>query len=102
AVAALGLCGIQIFRKSHFWAFWSSGAAIVIVTALVFTHLYPNVLVSSLDPKWNLTIYNSSASPYSLKVMSVVAILFIPTVLLYQGWTYWILRKRIQKTDLDY
>lgn len=100
AVAALVFCGVFIFRKSHLGAFWASGAAIIFVTALVFTHMYPRVLISSLDEKWSLTIYNSCSSPYTLKVMSVVALFFIPTVLLYQGWTYWVLRKRIEKSDI--
>jgi hypothetical protein len=47
--------------------------------------LYPRVMVSSLDPEWSLTIYNASSTPYTLTVMSVVALIFVPIVLAYQG-----------------
>jgi cytochrome d ubiquinol oxidase subunit II len=60
-------------------------------------------MVSSLDPEWSLTIYNASSTPYTLKVMSVVAGLFVPVVLVYQGWTYWVFRHRITaETRLEY
>lgn len=102
AVVALALCGVSLLRKASLAAFWTSGATIILVGGLVFTHLYPRVLISTLDPRWTLTIYNSSSSPYALKVMSIVALFFIPTTLLYQGWTYWILRKRVEHSDLNY
>jgi cytochrome d ubiquinol oxidase subunit II len=60
-------------------------------------------MVSSLNPDWSLTIYNASSSPYTLKVMSIVALLFVPVVLVYQSWTYWVFRKRIgARTKLEY
>ena len=52
-------------------------------------------MVSSLNPDWSLTIYNASSSEYTLQVMTVVALILVPIVLVYQGWTYWIFRKRI-------
>ncbi len=52
-------------------------------------------MVSSLNADWSLTIYNAASSPYTLKVMSIVAGLLVPVVLVYQAWTYWIFRKRI-------
>jgi cytochrome d ubiquinol oxidase subunit II len=61
----------------------------------IFVLLYPNVMISSLNPAWNLTIENASSTPYTLKIMTVVALIFLPFVLLYQGWSYWIFRKRI-------
>ena len=57
--------------------------------------LFPRVLVSSLNPAWSLTIYNASSSPYTLGVMTIVAVIFTPIVLIYQGWTYWVFRKRV-------
>jgi cytochrome bd ubiquinol oxidase subunit II len=57
--------------------------------------LYPRLMVSSLNPDWSLTIYNASSSPYTLEVMSIVALIFVPVVLLYQGWSYWVFRERI-------
>jgi len=53
-------------------------------------------MVSSLNPEWSLTIYNAAASPYTLRVMTIVALIFVPVVLIYQGWTYWVFRQRIQ------
>ena len=67
-------------------------AAVVI---LLFGSLYPNLVPSTLNPDWSLTIYNASSTPYTLKIMSWAALIFAPLVMLYQGWTYWVFRKRI-------
>jgi cytochrome d ubiquinol oxidase subunit II len=68
-----------------------------------FGGLYPRVMISSLDPAWNLTIANASSSPYTLKIMTIVALIFVPIVLLYQAWTYWIFRKRVSPSQrLEY
>jgi cytochrome d ubiquinol oxidase subunit II len=63
---------------------------------MVFAGLYPRILISTLDPSWSLTIMNAASSPYTLKVMTIVAAIFLPVVLVYQGWTYWIFRKRVE------
>jgi cytochrome d ubiquinol oxidase subunit II len=77
--------------------------AIVFSVATLFMALFPRVMVSSLDPSFSLTIYNASSTPYTLKVMSIVAAVFVPIVLLYQGWTYWVFRHRITaETKLEY
>ena len=60
--------------------------------------MFPRVMISSLNPDWSLTIYNASSSPYTLQVMTIVAACFVPIVLLYQGWTYWVFRKRVSAT----
>jgi cytochrome d ubiquinol oxidase subunit II len=67
-------------------------------------NLFPNVMVSSLDPAaWSLTIYNAASSAYTLRVMSIIALIFIPVVLAYQAWSYYIFRKRITPTStLEY
>ena len=57
--------------------------------------LFPRVLISSLSPEFSLTIYNASSSPYTLQVMTIVALIFVPVVLIYQGHTYWVFRKRL-------
>jgi len=60
-------------------------------------------MVSSLDPEWSQTIYNASSSPYTLKIMSIVAGIFVPVVLAYQAWTYWVFRHRITaESHLEY
>ena len=76
---------------------------IVLSTLTIFMTLYPRVMISSLNPDWSLTIYNASSSTYTLTVMSIVALVFVPIVLAYQGWTYWVFRQRIgRESELEY
>ena len=84
------------------WAFISNGLTIVLFTVAMFWGLFPRVMVSNLNPDWSLTIYNASSSPYTLKVMTVVALTMVPIVLLYQGWTYWVFRQRVSDKHLHY
>jgi cytochrome bd ubiquinol oxidase subunit II len=53
-------------------------------------------MVSSINPAWSLTIYNSSASPAALTVMSIISLIFLPIVLAYEGWSYYVFRKRVK------
>ncbi|MEU0168719.1 cytochrome d ubiquinol oxidase subunit II [Streptomyces iakyrus] len=77
------------------WAFALSGLTIVATVAMLFLTLFPNVMPSTLNPDWSLTVTNASSSPYTLKIMTWCAGIATPVVLLYQGWTYWVFRKRI-------
>lgn len=77
------------------WAFALSGVTIVAAVAMLFLTLFPNVMPSSLNEEWSLTVTNASSSPYTLKIMTWCAGIATPIVLLYQGWTYWVFRKRI-------
>jgi len=77
------------------WAFAGTAVAIGLLTVLLFASLFPDVMPSSLDPAWSLTTENASATPYTLKIMSWVALVFTPLVLMYQGWSYWVFRRRI-------
>jgi cytochrome d ubiquinol oxidase subunit II len=77
------------------WSFALSGVTIAAAVAMLFLTLFPNVMPSSLDPAWSLTVTNASSSPYTLKIMTWCAAIATPLVLLYQGWTYWVFRKRI-------
>ena len=63
---------------------------------MVFAGLFPRILISSIDAAYTLNIYNASASPYSLKVMTIVAAIFVPVVLVYQIWTYKVFSGRIK------
>ena len=65
----------------------------------LFTDLYPNVMISSTNPAYNLTIANTASPSYTLKLMSVVAIIFLPVVLAYTAWNYYVFRKRISSSD---
>lgn len=77
------------------WAFASLGAAIVTITATLFLNLYPRVLVSSTLDRYSLTIVGTASAHYTLLVMTIVAAIFTPLVLFYQGWSYHVFRKRL-------
>jgi cytochrome d ubiquinol oxidase subunit II len=95
ATISLLCSGWLICTRKTGWAFVTGSLTIVFATAMVFMGLYPRLLVSSLDPSFSLTISNASSSPYTLKVMTIVAAIFVPIVLVYQAWTYRIFRKRV-------
>jgi len=90
-VAAIG--ANQLGREG--WAFALSGLTIIAAVAMLFLSLFPNVMPSSLNEEWSLTVTNASSSPYTLKIMTWCAVIATPVVMLYQGWTYWVFRKRI-------
>ncbi len=95
-VIAILLSGYFIRRKMDGWAFGMTAVSITFALITFFRILFPRVMVSSLNPDWSLTIYNASSTPYTLQVMTVVALIFVPIVLVYQGWSYWVFRKRIE------
>ncbi|MEU0369628.1 cytochrome d ubiquinol oxidase subunit II [Streptomyces sp. NPDC006283] len=96
-VAVLALTGAVAAIKAgrEGWSFALSGVTIATSVAMLFLALFPNVMPSSLDPAWSLTVTNASSSPYTLKIMTWLAAIAAPLVMLYQGWTYWVFRKRI-------
>lgn len=103
ALGSLLAAGYLIHVERMGWAFVMTTLAIVFSVATLFMALFPRVMVSSLDPSFSLTIYNASSTPYTLKIMSIVAGVFVPIVLAYQGWTYWVFRHRITaETKLEY
>ncbi|NMP23090.1 cytochrome d ubiquinol oxidase subunit II [Sulfobacillus harzensis] len=81
------------------WAFFTTALAIVLSTISVFLALFPRVMISSLNPRWSLTIYNAASNTYSLRVMTIVAVTVLPFVLAYQAWTYWVFRQRVSFKD---
>jgi cytochrome bd ubiquinol oxidase subunit II len=83
-------------QKREGWAFAMTATGIAASITSLFLILYPRVMISSLNPDWSLTIYNASSSPYTLQVMTIVAVIFVPVVLAYQAWSYWVFRKRIE------
>jgi cytochrome d ubiquinol oxidase subunit II len=94
-ILALGLALLFLFRGSHGRAFAMTGLGTVSVVATLFVSLYPRVMVSSPDFENSLTVDGAASSTYALQVMSVVALIFVPVVLLYQGWTYYVFRRRV-------
>jgi cytochrome bd ubiquinol oxidase subunit II len=81
--------------KREGWAFIGTGLTIALAVSALFLHLYPNVMPSTINTAFNLTVTNAASTDLTLKIMTVVAVVFTPLVLLYQGWTYWIFRKRV-------
>ncbi|MER6713211.1 cytochrome d ubiquinol oxidase subunit II [Streptomyces sp. NPDC000877] len=95
AVASLVMALVAARVGREGWAFAFSGLTIVATVAVLFLTLFPNVMPSSLNPDWSLTVTNASSSPYTLKIMTWCAAIATPVVMVYQGWTYWVFRKRI-------
>lgn len=95
AAAALLSAGWFLKNNRSGWAFGMTGLTIALATLSIFQGLYPRVMISSLDHAYDLTVYNASSSAYTLGVMSWVAIMFVPIVLGYQAWNYWVFRKRV-------
>jgi cytochrome bd ubiquinol oxidase subunit II len=90
------LAGIGLNRLGHEgWAFVGTAATIILGVASLFLGLYPNVMVSSTSAAYNLTVSNASSTDLTLSIMAIVAIILVPIVLFYEGWTYWTFRNRI-------
>jgi cytochrome d ubiquinol oxidase subunit II len=102
AVAVFVAGYVLLWLKRFGWAFAMSGLAIAFTTIAFFSGLFPRIMVSSLNPAWSLTIHNAASSAYTLKIMSFAALALVPIVLAYQGWTYWVFRKRVTAKELEY
>ena len=83
------------------FAFAATTVTMAACVVSIFTGLYPNVMVSSTNAAYNLTVHNTASGAYSLKVMSVVVVIFLPFVLAYQTWTYYVFRRRISKQEFQ-
>lgn len=100
-VAVLWLAGLfAVLKVREGWAFIFSAGTIATFVATLFYALYPRVMPSSISSEFDLTITNASSTPYTLKVMTVVAVVMTPLVLVYQGWTYWVFRKRVSASQI--
>jgi len=80
-------------------AFLATGTAVVLTVAAVWTFMFPMVIPASSGAVVagvpGVPISLAASQPYTLTVMTVVAVIFTPIVLLYQGWTYWVFRRRL-------
>jgi cytochrome bd ubiquinol oxidase subunit II len=94
AVALLGALGANRMGREG-WAFIGTAATLALAVVALFLHLYPNVMPSSTNAAWSLTVTNASSTDLTLTIMTIVAVVFTPIVLLYQGWTYYIFRRRV-------
>jgi cytochrome d ubiquinol oxidase subunit II len=99
AAAGLLLAAAANRRGREGWAFIGTGAAIVLAVATLFTALFPDVMPSTLG-SGGLTTVNAASTAYTLKIMTWVAAVFTPIVMIYQGWTYWVFRKRISTSHI--
>ncbi len=97
ALAAVAFVGGLVASRAgrDGWAFVGTAVAIALVVAMLFVGLFPDVMPSTIDAANNLTTTNASSTPYTLKIMTWVAVVFTPIVLAYQAWSYWVFRKRI-------
>lgn len=86
---------LSVIKKAEMTAFLASGLSLVTVVILLFQGLFPRVMISSISSKYDLLIESASSSPYTLSIMSMVALTLVPFVLAYTAWTYYIFRKRI-------
>ncbi len=94
-VAQLAAAGLVWRRLSDGWAFACTATVVAAVVILLFGALYPNLVPSTLNNQWSVTIYNASSTPYTLKIMTWVTAIFAPLTVIYQAWTYWVFRQRI-------
>jgi cytochrome d ubiquinol oxidase subunit II len=96
-LAALALVGAIVANRlrREGWAFIGTALTIILAVAALFVALFPDVMPSSTDPANSLTATNAASTPYTLGIMTVVAVVFTPLVLIYQGWTYWVFRRRV-------
>lgn len=101
AVVAQLAAALLVSRNgSDGWAFTCTAVVVAAVVVLLFGSLYPNLVPSTLNPEWSLTIDNASSTPYTLKIMTWAGVIFAPLVIAYQAWTYWVFRKRISADSI--
>jgi cytochrome d ubiquinol oxidase subunit II len=97
ATLLLALAANRMGRER--WAFGLSGVAVVLFTATVFVALYPDVLPSTTNAAHSLTVHNARSTDHTLRLMTWVTAVFLPLVLAYQAWTYWVFRQRVSVAD---
>lgn len=78
------------------WAFTAGALAVVSVSVLIFTGLYPAVLPSLISPEYDLTVAAAASGEYTLGILSWIALVFLPLVVGYQAWSYWVFRRRVR------
>ncbi len=99
AIVAVVLSTLLIARGREGWSFLATGAAILMVMGAVFSRMFPAVLPASNRAANGLTIAAAASQHNTLLVMTVVAAIFTPFVLAYQGWTYWVFRQRLTRPE---
>jgi cytochrome d ubiquinol oxidase subunit II len=95
-ILAAAATALVVRRGADGWGFTATTVAMAATISTIFLSLYPNVMVSSSGSQFDLTVANTASSSYALTVMTIVAVIFFPLVLVYQGWTYYVFRRRLQ------
>ena len=90
-----------VYSHNEGFAFAATTVTIASCIISLFVDLYPNVMVSSTNPAYSLTVHDSASGAYSLQVMTVVVIICLPLVLAYQTWTYYVFRRRISRQEFS-
>jgi cytochrome d ubiquinol oxidase subunit II len=90
-----------VYDHREGFAFAATAVTIASCIITIFADLYPNVMVSSTNPAYNLTVHNTASGNYSLKVMTVVVIILLPVVLAYQTWSYYVFRRRVSRSEFQ-
>jgi cytochrome d ubiquinol oxidase subunit II len=101
AIGALVAGGLLVARRREGWAFLATAIAIAATTAVLFGSLFPAVLPSLLDPAHDLTVAGAASAPYTLGILTWIGALFLPLVVLYQSWSYWVFRRRVTRAHVS-
>src|SRR6516225_12461435 len=101
AILAVIAAAWLVYDERDGFSFAATTVTIASAIVAIFVGLYPNVMVSSTNAAYNLTVHNTASPHYTLKVMTVVAVILLPVVLAYQTWTYYVFRKRVSKQEFQ-
>jgi cytochrome bd ubiquinol oxidase subunit II len=101
AVGALLTAAVLLARGREGWAFVATAVAIAGTTAALFGALFPAVLPSLIDPAFDLTVAGAASAPYTLGILSWIGAGFLPLVVLYQSWSYWVFRRRVTRAHVS-
>jgi cytochrome d ubiquinol oxidase subunit II len=99
AAVALAVAAVLLAGERPGRAFAATAGTTLLLFCALFVDLFPYAMVSSTNEAYSLTLNEAASSSYTLTVMTVVAVLLVPVVLLYQGWTYWVFRHRISAEE---
>ncbi|HEU4610372.1 MAG TPA: cytochrome d ubiquinol oxidase subunit II, partial [Chitinophagaceae bacterium] len=92
----------RITQQKYRQAFFSSAVTISLLLIIVAVELYPNLVLSSLDPSFNLTVANASSSTRSLGIMLSIAAIGVPLVALYTGFVFWTFKGKVRLDEMSY
>jgi cytochrome bd ubiquinol oxidase subunit II len=101
AVGALVAGVALVARRREGWAFVATAVAVAATTAVLVGALFPAVLPSLLDPAFDLTVASAESAPYTLGILSWIGAAFLPLVVLYQSWSYWVFRRRVTRAHVS-